>query len=115
MRGGAVGGVGEAEATFPGKNGSIAYASYEGGYAVGHDVEIYTINPDGSGNRQLTNNDADDIAPSYSPDAKKIVYAGEVGPKGNHELYTINSRGGDKVRVTHNDADPQKLSWGSRP
>jgi Tol biopolymer transport system component len=94
----------KAEATFPGKNGRIVYASYDRPFPKG-DSEIYTINPDGSGKTQLTNNDRDDIDPAYSPDGKKIVYAGEVGPKGNYELYTIGARGGGKSRVTHNDAD----------
>ena len=79
----------KAEATFPGKNGRIAYASYGGG----KDSEIYTINPDGSGKTQLTHNDTDDD-PAYSPDGKKIVYAGKDGPKGDLEIYTIYARGG---------------------
>jgi Tol biopolymer transport system component len=101
----------KAEATFPGKNGRIAYA----GWNRGKDYEIYTINPNGSGKTQLTHNNTDDIDPAYSPDGKKIVYAGEVGPKGNYELYTIGARGGGKSRVTNSDTYPQKLSWGSRP
>ena len=35
----------KAEATFPGKNGRIAYSGFGGGTDTG----IYTINPDGSG------------------------------------------------------------------
>ena len=80
----------KAEATFPGKNGRITYASYGGG----KDSEIYTINSDGSGKTQLTHNDTDDIDPAYSPDGKKIVYVGKDGPKGDLEIYTINARGG---------------------
>jgi hypothetical protein len=37
-----------AEATFPGTNGRIAYANYDG-----TDYEIYTINPVGGGNPGL--------------------------------------------------------------
>jgi len=106
--------AGPAEAAFPGKNGRIAYSSYDGPFPKG-DYEIYTINPDGSGKTKLTHNDTDDIDPAYSPDGKKIVYAGQDGPKGDLEIYTLNARGGGKSRVTNNDAYPQKLSWGSRP
>jgi Tol biopolymer transport system component len=101
----------KAEATFPGKNGRIAYA----GWNRGEDFEIYTINPDGSGKRQLTHNNTDDLDPSYSPDGKKIVYSGQDGPKGDLEIYTINARGGGKSRVTNDDAYPYGLSWGTRP
>jgi Tol biopolymer transport system component len=96
----------KAEATFPGKNGRIAYASYEGE----KESEIYTINPDGSSKTQLTNNNTDDEWPSYSPDGKKIAY---MGPDG--EIHTIKVGGGGKSRVTNNDAYPLKLSWGKRP
>jgi Tol biopolymer transport system component len=96
----------KAEATFPGKNGRIAYASYDAPFPKG-DSEFYTINPDGSGYTQLTNNDTDEFDPSYSPDGKKIVYAGQDGPKGDLEIYTINARGGDKFQLTHNDVDEE--------
>jgi Tol biopolymer transport system component len=101
----------KAEATFPGKNGRIAYTDWDDG----KDYEIYTIIPDGSDKRQLTHNNTDDIDPAYSPDGKRIVYAGEDGPKGDLEIYTINARGGGKSRVTNNYAYTQKLSWGKRP
>src|ERR671910_1293426 len=39
----------EAEATFPGKNGRIAYSGFGGGTDTG----IYTINPDGSGKTRI--------------------------------------------------------------
>jgi len=44
----------KAEATFPGKNGRIAYA----GWNRGEDFEIYTINARGGDKFQVTNNDA---------------------------------------------------------
>src|SRR5215207_3162136 len=45
----------EAEATFPGKNGNIAYTRLDG-----TDFEIYTIPPTGGAPTSLTNNGADD-------------------------------------------------------
>ena len=44
-----------AGAAFPGKNGRIAYSSYEGTFPKG-DFEIYTINARGGGKSQVTNN-----------------------------------------------------------
>ena len=70
MCGGAVSGLGEAEATFPGKNGKIAYNS--GGV-------IYTINPDGSAKTKVANTRVSGYPIDYSPDAKKITYTSYEG------------------------------------
>jgi Tol biopolymer transport system component len=96
----------KAEATFPGKNGRIAYTDWDGG----KDYEIYTINASGGDKFQLTNSDVDEEWPTYSPDGEKIAY---MGPDGG--IYSIKVGGGGKSRVTNNDAYPQKLSWGKRP
>src|SRR5829696_4787486 len=45
-----------AEANFPGKPGKIAFSQTDG-----NDYEIYTINPNGGGKKQLTDNSTNDI------------------------------------------------------
>jgi hypothetical protein len=50
----------KAEATFPGKNGRMAYSAYDG-----NDYEIYTIKVGGRGKTKLTHNNADEAAPSW--------------------------------------------------
>ena len=57
-----------AEANFPGKPGKIAFAGYDG-----QDYEIYTINPNGGGKKQLTDNSTNDLEPAYSPNGKRIA------------------------------------------
>ncbi len=76
---------------------------------------------------QLTHNfEKDDVDPTYSPDGKKIVYAGLTDLLANDPggaIYTINVGGGGKVKVTDlTDCDgcyyphgATELSWGSRP
>jgi hypothetical protein len=49
-----------AEATFPGKNGKIAYWASDG-----HDREIYKISPGGGSRFNATNNNTDDYYPSW--------------------------------------------------
>jgi dipeptidyl aminopeptidase/acylaminoacyl peptidase len=95
-----------AEATFPGKNGKIAYSRYDG-----HDYEIYTIYPGGGGRVQLTDNNTRDETPSYSPNGKKIAY---VGHERGHdrEIYTRDAtNGGGRFQVTHNQMRDEAPSW----
>jgi hypothetical protein len=49
-----------AGATFPGKSGKIAYQHDDG-----QDYEIYTINSDGGGKFNVTDNGNDDYEPSW--------------------------------------------------
>ena len=95
-----------AEANFPGKPGKIAFAGYDG-----QDYEIYTINPNGGGKKQLTDNSSDDRYPAYSASGKKIAYSGEDGPNGDYEIYTINSGGGGKKQLTDNSTDDRYPSY----
>src|SRR5918994_1365747 len=102
----------KAEATFPGKNGRIAYSAHDG-----NDKEIYTINVSGGDKTQITHNNNDEFTPDYSPDGKKIVYAGLEGlerNKAESDIYKIKVGGGAKTKLTNNNADEFQPSWGSR-
>src|SRR5829696_7350176 len=95
-----------AEANFPGKPGKIAFAGYDG-----QDYEIYTINPNGGGKKQLTDNSSDDRYPAYSASGKKIAYSGKDAPNGDTEIYTINSGGGGKKQLTDNSTADYEPSY----
>jgi TolB protein len=43
-------------------------------------AEIYTINIDGSGLRQVTHNSADGLAPAWSPDGRRITSSASTAP-----------------------------------
>jgi hypothetical protein len=58
--------AGEAEATFPGTSGRIAYSALDGGV----DETIYTIKPGGGAKTKLTRG----YQPSSSPDGNRIAY-----------------------------------------
>ena len=99
-----------AEATFPGKPGKIAYASSDilpDGSTT--DTEIYTINPTGGTPFQLTNNERQDTAPSYSPNGQRIAYQAFDGS--DSEIYTIDATGGTFFQVTNNASDDHGPSY----
>ena len=82
--------------------------------------EIWSVNADGSGLERLTRHRGFSIAPSWSPDGTKIVYAsdGGGGEAQGLDLYVMNADGSDKHRVTNNrkreDSDPSWSSDGRR-
>ena len=94
----------EAAATFPGANGKIAFASNRtAGEGVDNpegDFEIFTMNRDGSGLTQLTENAAFDFAPDWSADGKKIAF--ESRREGFSEIFVMNSDGSEQTKVTTN-------------
>jgi TolB protein len=92
----------------------ITYMSYEGfndGSPSGpqKDAEIYTINLDGSGKTNVTNNNRYDVASSYSPDGKRIAYTHWDG--NDLEIDTINTDGTGVFRVTNNRTNEYDPSY----
>jgi Tol biopolymer transport system component len=80
-----------AGATFPGANGKIAFSTDQNGGGSGPS-DIYTVNPDGSSETQLTHGEfgfASD--PNWSPDGSKIAFNGDIS--GIPQLYVMNSDG----------------------
>ena len=85
----------------------IAFSSSRDG-----DFEIYVMNPDGSGVRQLTHNreteksNAEDDNPAWSPDGSKIAFMSTRDhPSGGvetEEIYVMNADGSDEKRLTTN-------------
>jgi Tol biopolymer transport system component len=75
-----------AQATFPGKNGRIAFV---------FGPDIYTMNPDGNDVRQLTNLGNDNSASweSWSPDGKQIVFCEFPVPDFNGQLWIMDADG----------------------
>src|SRR5918995_3076715 len=97
-----------AAANYPGKPGKIAYSGLD---APNGDYEIYTIDPNGEGKKQLTDNSLDDRYPACSASGKKIVYSGLDAPNGDSEIYTINAGGGGKKQLTDNSLSDFEPSY----
>ena len=94
--------------TFPGLNGQIAFSSDR----EDDNYEIYAMHDDGSNVTRLTDDDADDFDPSWSPDGEKIAFASFRDGLDNEEIYVMNADDGSNVtRLTDEDALDREPSW----
>jgi TolB protein len=81
-----------AGATFPGKNGRIAFEDYVGS------EHIFTVNPDGSDATDLTPG-FEASSPEWSPDGTKIAFNVFLGPPSNG-IWVMNADGSNKWQLT---------------
>jgi len=101
-----------AQAAFPGKNGTIVfYSDRTTGEGVDNpegDDEIFTINPDGTGLKQLTKNDLEDESPAYSKGGKQIAFTRN---NGDRDIFKMNADGSDQKQLTFNDVTDDFAVW----
>ncbi len=77
--------------------------------------EVYIMNADGSGTRQLTPTGGNGQGPAFSPDGKWVVftaYFDKYGDDHGCELYVIRVDGTDLRRLTNNDYCDYQPRWG---
>ena len=84
--------------------GRIVFTSTRNG-----NLEIYTMNADGSGQTNLSNNADFDFWPGWSPDGTKLVFASNR--HGNPEIYVMNANGNNPTRLTDNPAVDDQPTW----
>ncbi|MGZ4784154.1 MAG: hypothetical protein ACXV5S_00655 [Acidimicrobiales bacterium] len=76
--------------------------------------EIYTVEPDGSGLLRLTNNQADDEMPAWSPDGTRIAFMSDRDASSdtyNQDIYTMNADGSRVVQITESPGLDYEPAW----
>lgn len=87
-------------------------------------MELFTMNADGSDQKQITTLGGANFGPSWTPDGKKIIFSSNhKNPRsGNFDLYLVNADGSGLEQVTNNPVfdgfpmfspDGKKLLWAS--
>ena len=90
-----------AHAAFPGQNGKIAFTQAG---------EIWTMNPDGTAQVNLTNNPASDVDPAWSADGNRIAFT--TDRDGTREIWTMLANGTGLAKVIGtNDLSTGQPTW----
>ena len=76
--------------------------------------ELYSMDPDGSHLKNLTNNPATDAIPQVSDDGTKVAFASDRGHPGDMDIWLMNIDGSGLVYITHN-ALPGAGWWDPAP
>jgi len=90
----------------------IVYTSDRGG---GGNLDVWTMNPDGTGQSRITTDPAGDLDPALSPDGTKVVFVrGLFSPSGPpvFDIYSVNLGGTGETRGDGPEAGP---SWWCGP
>jgi Tol biopolymer transport system component len=101
-----------APATFPGKNGRIAFLN-----SASRFIAVYSMNPDGSDRVRLTEDLSESVgdstytvsAPAWSSDGSRIAYA--ALPLPSTDIFTMDADGSSMVNLTHSDAFEGAPAW----
>jgi Tol biopolymer transport system component len=95
-----------ARAAFPGANGKIAFDRVDCAQGVGCAGQIYTMNPNGSGQTNLSNNvPVDNRRPRWRPDGQKIAFVDSSGAQ------IMNEDGSGKTQLAPSNPNARVDSW----
>jgi Tol biopolymer transport system component len=116
--GGLATGVSPALGAFPGDNGKIAFHSDRDG----GDGDIWTMNPNGSEQVNLTaSSEGEDFRASWRADGKKIAFMSDRETPSNptppgfpgpdFEIFVMDADGSNQTQITFNSLDDEDPGW----
>ena len=71
--------------------------------------EIYTMNMDGSNQRNITNSSTDEGAPAWSPDGGWLAFVRVI--RGQQEIFLMTRDGGSVTNLTRDSAQDWDPAW----
>ena len=74
-----------------------------------HAEDVYVIDADGTGLRQVTSDPAAEFDPSWSPDGGRIAYRHQTSDDRSTDIYVIGAYGSEPRNVSGDDGTPD---WG---
>ena len=105
---GVVAAMGPAQGAYPGANGRIAFETNRDG-----NLEIYSMNPDGSDQVNLTNDPAEDTDPVWSPDGTRIAFV--KASEGHRNIWVMNADGSGQTNLTPGPVTTGQANDGTNP
>ena len=90
------------EAVWSPEASRIAFYSYQSGNS-----DVWVMNADGTNLTNLTNHEAEDVNPQWSPDGHHIVFSSDRDDA-NGEIYRMTATGEDVQRLTSNDVQDSR-------
>ena len=84
----------------------IAFAKSDTSYS---NSDIYTMNADGSGVIQLTDNLIWEFEPCWSPDGKRIAFT--VSENATSDIFVMDADGDNVTQMTDDSADDRSPAW----
>ncbi len=82
---------------------AVSYQDEKGRY------QIFTVSPDGSNRKQLTNDGNGNVAPKWSPDGKKIAYMTQSEAQNGIVFHVMNADGSDNKAITEKRSGSMSL------
>ena len=71
------------------------------------------MDADGGNVRRLTDSEADDRCPQWSPDGKMLSFYSERD--GDREIYVMNADGSEQRRLTDSPGNDEVADWVAAP
>ena len=95
-----------ASATFHGANGKLVFQR-----PAGEQMDLFTIQADGSNPKRLLGGPAFDDKAEWSPDGRRIAFARSGKDPVPEEIWTANAKGGDLRRLTNWGSTSAAPTW----